>query len=56
MTTTMTEQDGCHNCGARTSKGICNNARSSNYKQVGTTKCSVWIPKVYTPAEWEKKK
>jgi hypothetical protein len=50
----MDERDGCHNCGARTSKGLCNNYRSPNYKCVGTTRCSVWIPKVFTPPEWEK--
>lgn len=58
MTTTEINRrdDGCHNCGARTSKGICNSYRSPNFKQVGTTRCSVWIAKIYTPPEWEKKK
>ncbi len=56
MTTIMTEQDGCHNCGARTSKGLCNNYRSTNYQQVGTTRCKEWMHKIYTPKEWERKK
>jgi len=56
MITTMTEQDGCRNCGARTGKGLCNNPRSPNYKQVGTTRCNEWVHKVYTPKEWENKR
>lgn len=50
-------KDGCcRNCGARTGKGLCNNPRSPNYKQVGTTRCNEWVHKVYTPKEWEKKR
>ncbi len=54
MTNEITENDGCHNCGARMRSGLCNNAYSSNYKQLGTTRCSVWIKKIHTPKEWEK--
>ncbi len=56
MTTTMNERDGCHNCGARARNGLCNNCNSPNYKNVGTTRCSVWIEKIYTPPEWEKRR
>jgi hypothetical protein len=52
----MTEQDGCHNCGARMSNGLCNNPASTLYKQVGTTRCKVWIKRIHTPREWEKKR
>ena len=52
----MTERDGCHNCGARMSNGLCNNAYSTNYKQVGTTRCKEWVYKIITPKEWERKK
>jgi hypothetical protein len=57
MTTTeMTERDGCHNCGARMSNGLCNNPASTVYKQVGTTRCREWMRMVFTPPEWEKKR
>ena len=55
MTTETNEQNGCNNCGARLTNGLCNNPMSTNYKQhAAKSTCPVWMKKVYTPEEWSR--